>query len=392
MREVIGYNGSPRCGGNTELLLDAILAGAAEAGAAVMKVDLAARSIAGCRACGGCDADGQCVVDDDMRELYAGLTGAAHLVLAAPVYFGGLPAQAKALVDRCQAIWRLRGGPSAGAPGEEAAACGDAASGNRKALFASVAGMPRPSMFDGPLATVKTWFAALEVQPMRPVLVPDVDARGDLDKDPPTLDRARAAGRLLGGGAPPSLRQSAPGFLRGRGVWLRPLRPGDLERRAVWSMDRESVAIMTGRAEDAAPTLEAARAQVAKWWAGLCKDPDSQQWAIIHPEAGYIGDIDFYVSDRERREVGIVPFVGEKAYRGRGIGSAALGVILDYAAGLGMESVAQDVLETNAPARRAFAKLGFREEGHIERNGMTWLPILLDLRKPIAHTTARTEE
>src|SRR3972149_2049219 len=58
-----------------------------------------------CQNCDGCLHTGVCIIDDDMQAIHYKLKEADRLVLAAPVFFLGLPAQAKAMVDRCQALW-----------------------------------------------------------------------------------------------------------------------------------------------------------------------------------------------------------------------------------------------------------------------------------------------
>ena len=92
--KTLGIAGSPRRGGNTEMLLDRFLAGAEGAGAAVEKVVAARLKIAGCVACDGCWEDGHCVVQDDFQAVYEKLVAADVIVLAAPLYFWSLPAGA----------------------------------------------------------------------------------------------------------------------------------------------------------------------------------------------------------------------------------------------------------------------------------------------------------
>lgn len=280
--KVIGYMGSPRRGGNTETLLDAILAGARATGAEVEKVPLAAKRFSGCRNCGGCDETGRCIVQDQMQPLYDDLGGQANLVLASPVFFGGLSAQAKAMVDRCQCLWvrRFRLGikPQTG----------------RHALLAAVCGLARPDMFDAPLAVARIWFTTLGAKPLPPFLVPGVDARGDLAKDGPTLERAFAAGRWLGGGPEPGFRDRAPGFLRGRSVWLRPRRPSDPN---VWTQS-------------------------------------GQEWAIILPKEGLIGGLDLRRVDDTSGETAVEVHISRDEYRDRGLEADALDTISAYAATL----------------------------------------------------------
>ncbi|HPN14010.1 MAG TPA: flavodoxin family protein [Spirochaetota bacterium] len=105
---VLGIYGSPRAGGNTDLLLDRVLEGAASAGAEVARIYVRDMSFDGCIECGGCDKTGSCVVRDDMQPVYRQLLDARVVFLASPVFFYGLTAQVKALIDRCQALWNLR--------------------------------------------------------------------------------------------------------------------------------------------------------------------------------------------------------------------------------------------------------------------------------------------
>ncbi len=103
---VLGLAGSPRRRGNTALLLERALEGAASAGAEVSRVDLCRQRVAPCIACGRCAEAGVCVVDDDdFQALLVQLIAADAVVLATPVYFLGVTAAAKAFIDRCQCLW-----------------------------------------------------------------------------------------------------------------------------------------------------------------------------------------------------------------------------------------------------------------------------------------------
>ncbi|HUW95890.1 MAG TPA: flavodoxin family protein [Anaerolineae bacterium] len=106
--KVLGLAGSPRRHGNTELLLDQVLGGAASKGAQTEKVIIPAMNIDSCDECEGCYETGRCIVQDDFQLLYPRLIKAERIVLAAPIFFMGLPAQAKAFIDRCQCFWARR--------------------------------------------------------------------------------------------------------------------------------------------------------------------------------------------------------------------------------------------------------------------------------------------
>ncbi|MBC7233597.1 MAG: flavodoxin family protein [Chloroflexi bacterium] len=99
-KQVLGIVGSPRRGGNTETLVDEVLRGAAEAGAATEKIILSALDIAPCDACDACKDSGECILADDMEELLDKMARSEVWVLGTPVYWWGPSAQFKAFVDR----------------------------------------------------------------------------------------------------------------------------------------------------------------------------------------------------------------------------------------------------------------------------------------------------
>ncbi|MBN2060594.1 MAG: flavodoxin family protein [Deltaproteobacteria bacterium] len=106
--KVLGIYGSPRKGGNTDQLLNEALNGAKSSGADISTIFVRRLKISGCLECGGCDRTGKCVVQDEMQVVYPLLEEADVIILASPVFFYGISAQAKALVDRCQAMWSKR--------------------------------------------------------------------------------------------------------------------------------------------------------------------------------------------------------------------------------------------------------------------------------------------
>lgn len=98
---VLAISASPRKGGNSDVLCDEFLKGAAESGHKVQKIRLAEKHITPCRACYGCMEEHTCVQRDDMAEVLDALIGADIIVLASPVYFYSVCAQMKTMIDRC---------------------------------------------------------------------------------------------------------------------------------------------------------------------------------------------------------------------------------------------------------------------------------------------------
>ncbi|MFW9793856.1 MAG: flavodoxin family protein [Candidatus Thorarchaeota archaeon] len=99
-KTILGIVGSPRRGGNTETLVDTVIAGAAECGAASAKVILHELSIAPCRACNSCHRDGKCIQEDDMEMLIDLMEKSDVWVFGTPIYWWGPSAQFKAFIDR----------------------------------------------------------------------------------------------------------------------------------------------------------------------------------------------------------------------------------------------------------------------------------------------------
>jgi len=98
--KVLGIMGSPRVGGNSDILLDEALAGAKAVGAEVEKIILDKKKIAGCKDCKKCNETGICVLKDDMLEIHKKILEADAIIHSVPVYFWSMTSQMKAYLDR----------------------------------------------------------------------------------------------------------------------------------------------------------------------------------------------------------------------------------------------------------------------------------------------------
>ncbi len=185
---VLGIAGSPRRGGNTDLLLAEVVKGAQSKGAEVKTIILNDLKIAPCQHCDGCLETGRCNVKDDMQMVYQELERADRIVLASPIQFMGVTAQTKAMIDRCQALWvrkYILKQPPLGDKRE------------RKGLFISVGGMKLANLFEPALATVKSWFKVLDIAYAGDLLFPGIDEKGAIKNHPTALKQAFAAGQSL---------------------------------------------------------------------------------------------------------------------------------------------------------------------------------------------------
>ena len=98
---ILILSGSPRKGGNTELLVEAFVKGASQKHhVEVVSVhDYKVNPCMGCNACFKSESNA-CIQKDDMSLIYDKMAVADMLVIASPVYFYGLSAQLKAVIDR----------------------------------------------------------------------------------------------------------------------------------------------------------------------------------------------------------------------------------------------------------------------------------------------------
>jgi multimeric flavodoxin WrbA len=187
--KVLGLFGSPRRGGNTEILLEEALKGAEKEGAEIERLYLKDLNITPCIECHGCDETGNCVILDEMQKVYPKLLEADVIILASPIFFYGVTAWAKALIDRSQALWAkkyLVNDPSMGRGGKR-----------RKGFFISVGATKGQKVFEGAILTVKYFFDALNTEYTGELLYREVDGKGEILKHPKALEEAREAGRKL---------------------------------------------------------------------------------------------------------------------------------------------------------------------------------------------------
>jgi multimeric flavodoxin WrbA len=184
--KVLGIMGSPRIKGNTDLLLEEALKGAKSQGAEVEKIVVDKLKIAPCKEYLGCFKDGNCVIRDDMDDIYPKLLGADVVIIASPMFFYGVSSQAKALIDRCQALWARKHILKQSLP-----------NGGRKGAFIAVGATKGKRLFEGAILTVKYFFEAIGVKYADELLIRGVDARGEIKEHPIALSDAFELGKRV---------------------------------------------------------------------------------------------------------------------------------------------------------------------------------------------------
>lgn len=106
-RSLVALNGSPVRGSSVDLLVQAVCSGAEEAGGRPEHLRCDDLIVKPCQACGPEPTAGYCVFHDDMDRVYAALESAHAVVVGSPVYFDGVSAQLKLVMDRCNCVTPL---------------------------------------------------------------------------------------------------------------------------------------------------------------------------------------------------------------------------------------------------------------------------------------------
>ena len=176
--QILAINGSPRSGGNTEIFLDAMLAGAKEAGATISSVKLRTLDVSPCRACDACKRTGKCIQNDDMQDLLSKMEKSDVWILGTPVYWWGPTAQLKAFIDRWYGINR------------------DVFKNRRFALVIPL-GSSNPSTAQHVLGMFEDISAYLGMKEIGTLLAPGVYERGEAKERPDLLEEAKRLGKSI---------------------------------------------------------------------------------------------------------------------------------------------------------------------------------------------------
>lgn len=102
--KILALSCSPRKEGNTVAILNEVLRGAADKQAETELYSIAGKNIRPCEGCWKCTRTGKCHIDDDMQELYDKLLEADGIVFGTPIYYYGMTAQLKTVIDRTLAL------------------------------------------------------------------------------------------------------------------------------------------------------------------------------------------------------------------------------------------------------------------------------------------------
>ena len=177
MGKILVLSGSPRVNGNTDILVSSFVKGA-EKNHDVEIISVHDVNVNPCVGCNSCfDRKGnECFQNDDMALIYNKLEETDILVIASPVYFYGLSAQLKAVIDRLHTPKRNRF-PI------------------KKLALILVGAAQLPELFDAIIAQYKLTLSFFHLEDMGMVLVRGAKDKGEITEE--DLEKAYRLGQSI---------------------------------------------------------------------------------------------------------------------------------------------------------------------------------------------------
>jgi multimeric flavodoxin WrbA len=191
--KVLAFAGSPRRNGNSETLLDWVLATMAQDPDVVIeKIALTEADINPCKGCNACQKLNKCVQRDGMDAVHDKIIEADIIALAAPIFCMGIAAQAKMLIDRAQVFTSRKYVLKLPVVPQER-------KGKRLGIFLSTAGQDWSYVFDAAVPSVKCFFNVIEVKDrdVNYLMVRHVDEKGAILKHPTAKTDAEKLGATV---------------------------------------------------------------------------------------------------------------------------------------------------------------------------------------------------
>jgi len=187
----LGLQGSPRKKGNSDVLLSRFMEQLSAMDMQTCVIDVCRKNIAPCKELTVCEKTGFCPIQDDMDpEIYGLLRKADFIVIASPVFFYGVTAQLKALIDRCQTLWARKHLLKLNDPGHRI----------RRGFLLAVGATGGKQLFEGLNLTAKYFFDGVAAHYVGSLTYRHIEKRGQI-ADHPTLqaDVVKAAAELTAG-------------------------------------------------------------------------------------------------------------------------------------------------------------------------------------------------
>jgi len=193
VKKVLGIGGSPRKGGNSDILLKHILKAAANGGAATDEVQLRDYHFQPCNACERCRKDKECTgLQDGMQLIYPKIREAKGMVVISPIYSYNVTALMKSFIDRLYSFYYF----SDERPGQWSSQLADQ---GRKAIIAVVGEQAtrEEGGMDLTLETMRRSIIALGYEVVDELPVLGIFHKGKVKKYPQILEQAESMGGRL---------------------------------------------------------------------------------------------------------------------------------------------------------------------------------------------------
>jgi multimeric flavodoxin WrbA len=174
--------GSPRKGGNTDIIMDSFLNAFAD-GMEIRRIYLRDSTLIPCDSCGACNHTGTCKYKDDISDIYKIVEQAKAVVLCSPIYFTSVTAQMKSFIDRAQPFWVRK----------YLMKYGDRNT-SRKGFYLSAGAFDTEKQFKSSVLVIKAFMACLDIEYCGDLFYPCIDAKGDIRKVDGAIERAADAG------------------------------------------------------------------------------------------------------------------------------------------------------------------------------------------------------
>jgi multimeric flavodoxin WrbA len=180
--KMLAVVGSPRKGGNTDILLSKIAEGARSAGPEVETIHLGELQVRECDGCHACWRGRVCSKDDDMREVYPKIAASDLIVFGTPVYWYGPTALMKAFIDRFVYFNCEQNRPQVR---------------GKRAAVAAVLEEDREATWKPVIEFFENSLSYLEMTLAGTIVVPGVGAKGAIRQKPERLEEALHLGAKL---------------------------------------------------------------------------------------------------------------------------------------------------------------------------------------------------
>lgn len=186
--ELLAIHGSPRKGGNSEILLDAFIEGVKEAKINLEKISLYELKFTPCIECGECEHLGECILKDDMTELYPKILKADLLVVSTPIFFYSHPSMLQAFFERFQALWACKYRLNHPHPYQK----------SPKGILLALGATKGKKLFEGLVRTFKFVMDATWGQYVGGLFFRGIDKKGEILEHPYILEMAKNLGKEVG--------------------------------------------------------------------------------------------------------------------------------------------------------------------------------------------------